>query len=275
MIPLCNLHTHTTFCDGKNTPEEMVLEAIRNGACSIGFSAHSPLRVGRTEEEWALKLQREQAYQQEILRLREVYGKQIEILLGIEQEYFSKTPDYPYEYLIGSVHYVEKDGHYIAMDLEPKDLLEAVRSLYGGDSLPLAKDYFALVADVYRKTKCQIVGHFDLLTKFNEKHPCFDTENAEYQAAASDAMDALLGEDVLFEINTGAMSRGWRSAPYPAPFLLKHLAQKKGKAILTGDSHSAEALFFGYRDAVEYAASCGLKELYIYRGGQFEACPLH
>ena len=37
-----NYHTHTTYCDGKNTPEEIVLEAIRLGLDTIGFSGHSP-----------------------------------------------------------------------------------------------------------------------------------------------------------------------------------------------------------------------------------------
>lgn len=36
-----NYHTHSTFCDGKDTPEEMVLEAIRLGCPEIGFSGHS------------------------------------------------------------------------------------------------------------------------------------------------------------------------------------------------------------------------------------------
>ena len=41
MIPLSNLHTHTHFCDGKDSPEEMVQAAIRAGFVSLGFSGHS------------------------------------------------------------------------------------------------------------------------------------------------------------------------------------------------------------------------------------------
>ena len=36
-----NLHVHTVYADGKDTPEELVLEAIRQGFTSIGFSEHS------------------------------------------------------------------------------------------------------------------------------------------------------------------------------------------------------------------------------------------
>lgn len=36
-----NLHTHTSYCDGADSPEEIVLTAIDKGFTSIGFSGHS------------------------------------------------------------------------------------------------------------------------------------------------------------------------------------------------------------------------------------------
>lgn len=271
MIPLCNLHTHTTYCDGKNTAEEMVQKAIECGAATLGFSGHSPLFINRTHEEWSMRVKQTAEYQAEVLRLRQIYGGQIEILLGIEQDYFSDLPEFPYDYVIGSVHYVKKGNVYIPMDLDPGELKKAIDTLYAGDAIALAKDYFSLVADVYQKTSCQIIGHFDLLTKFNEKQTLFDESDSSYRKAALEAVDALLEEDVLFEINTGAMSRGWRTSPYPAPFILRYLADKKARLIVTGDSHSTEALFFGYEDAYRYAESCGVKELFSYYNGNFQA----
>ena len=41
MIPLCNMHTHTVFCDGKNTVDEMVESAIKLGMKTLGFSGHA------------------------------------------------------------------------------------------------------------------------------------------------------------------------------------------------------------------------------------------
>ena len=37
-----NLHTHSTFCDGKNSLEENVISAIEQGLNTIGFSSHYP-----------------------------------------------------------------------------------------------------------------------------------------------------------------------------------------------------------------------------------------
>ena len=43
-----DLHTHTTYCDGQHTTEEMVLAAINKGMKRIGFSGHSPRPAVRT-----------------------------------------------------------------------------------------------------------------------------------------------------------------------------------------------------------------------------------
>ena len=37
---IANFHTHSSFCDGKNTPEEIILAAIDKGFYAIGFSGH-------------------------------------------------------------------------------------------------------------------------------------------------------------------------------------------------------------------------------------------
>ena len=88
-IPKSNLHTHTTFCDGRDTPEEIVLAAIEAGMSTIGFSEHSTVTF---DVECGIRPDQNEAYRQEILRLRQIYGSKIQILLGIEQDVYS---DYP------------------------------------------------------------------------------------------------------------------------------------------------------------------------------------
>ena len=268
MIPACNLHTHTVFCDGASTVDEMVQAAIEAGLSTIGFSGHLFVKID-PEQDWCMKEKNRLQYCVDIKKAKEQYKDKINILLGYEKDYFSPMPDDDYDYSIGSVHFVCKEGVYVPMDLEPDQLFEAVKQLYSGDFLAMAKEYYRLVADVRRKTGGEIVGHFDLLTKFNEKYNFIDTENKEYRNAALEAADALLEDkELVFEINTGAMSRGWRSTPYPADFIIRHIADKNGRLIITGDSHSAKSIVYGYDDAVEYARSCGVKELWTVKSGK-------
>ena len=57
-----NAHTHTTFCDGKNTVEEMVQAAIDRNFVSLGFSVH-----GWTPYELVpITLEKEALYREEV-----------------------------------------------------------------------------------------------------------------------------------------------------------------------------------------------------------------
>ena len=110
---LQNLHTHTCYCDGADTPEEIIIAAMDKGFESIGFSGHSfmihsPMFVklgDRTEE-----------YRKDVLRLREKYKARIKIYLGLEVEMLSNANIIGYDYLIGSVHYLKIGDEYVGFD---------------------------------------------------------------------------------------------------------------------------------------------------------------
>ena len=242
MIP-SNYHTHTTFCDGKHSPEEVVRQAIALGCPELGFSGHAPVPPGKG---YGMTPENAESYKAEIRCLREKYAGKIKILLGIEQDYFSETSTDDYDYVIGSVHAVEKDGQYLEVDHTRDIFVENVRRHYSGDYYGFAEDYYALVADVYRKTGCQIIGHFDLITKFNEDNALFDTNHPRYQAAAHKALDDLLDAPVILEVNTGAISRGYRTQPYPAADILSRWLKAGKKVHFSSDCHNAEQLLFGY-----------------------------
>lgn len=273
MIPRSNLHTHTTFCDGKNTPEEMVLAAIAEGMVSLGFSGHAELPFPDCDT-WCMVGERLSGYRSEVLRLKKAYTDQIEIALGIEQDYFSPALTQSYDYVIGSVHYVMRNGVPIAVDISTNEFSSDLKEHYGGNGLTLAKDFFSLAADVVKKTSCDIVGHFDLLTKFNAELRYLDEDSKEYQSLALEALDAILEEDVLIELNTGAISRGRRTIPYPPPFICKRIAEKQGRVIFNADAHFAKNVLYGFDHAIEYARACGIREIWYYANGQFHAASI-
>ena len=253
MIP-SNYHTHTTFCDGKNSPEEMVQRAIQLGCPELGFSGHSYLSSGAN---YCMTLEGTEQYKAEIRRLQKKYAGQIKILLGLEMDYFSHVSTEDYDYVIGSVHAVLKDGCYLDVDHTRQIFMDDVKNYYGGDYYAYAEDYYALVADVYRRTGCQIVGHFDLITKFNEGDALFDTNHPRYQAAANKAMDALLDAPVILEVNTGAIARGYRTQPYPAKDLLGRWLKAGKKVHFSSDCHNAPQLLFGYEQYETYIKEAG------------------
>ena len=258
---LQNLHTHTVYGDGKNTAEEMALGAIRSGCAALGFSEHSPFPPVGKHDGWSMLPERVDSYRAEILRLREQYQGRLDIFLGLEQDIDSLPPDQTYDYLIGSVHNLcIADGKWLPVDESADAFRRYAREYFGGDCLAMAGAYYQLEAEVVKRTGCQIVGHFDLVTKFNEGGQLFSEEDPRYRKAALEALNALLEHDVIFEINTGAISRGYRSTPYPAPFLLKAIHEKGGRVCITSDTHSAETITCAFPMAAELAMACGFQE---------------
>ena len=241
-----NYHTHTTFCDGTDSPEELVLEAIRLGCPELGFSGHSHLQedVCSMSEEGTLE------YCREIRRLQEAYRGQIRIRLGIEQDYFAEIDRTQFEYVIGAVHFLKKDRSR-SVDESRERFLALVGEVYAGDVYALAEDYYALVGDLWEHTRCDVIAHFDLITKFNEGNCLFDTAHPRYLAAADAALDRLLEAPCVLEVNTGAMARGYRTDAYPEKrFLDRWLAAGK-EVILSSDCHAKQNLLFAfeqYRD---------------------------
>lgn len=255
MKHLQNLHTHTTFCDGRSTAGELVRAAQAAGLTALGFSGHSHVAGDST----TMSPEDTAAYRAEVLRLRAAHAGRMDIYLGLEQDSLSPPPAEPYDYLISSVHYVVKNGRRICVDDTPEELLQGAEQ-YGGDLLALVEDYYAAVAAAAERTPCQIVGHFDLITKFNEGDRLFPAQHPRCRTAAREALHSLARRDLIFEINTGAMARGCRTCPYPDPALLQELRALGGRILITSDCHQAEHLLFGFQEARELSIACGFRE---------------
>lgn len=246
---LYNFHTHTTYCDGKNTAEEMVQKAIELGFSKLGFSGHS-----YTEFDLEPCMTREgtEEYKKEITALKEKYKDKIEIFLGIEYDYHSIEPFDCYDYVLGSVHYIYKNGKYLCVDYSRQKQIDAVNEFYGGDFYAYIEDYYKTVADVYNKTKCDIIGHFDLITKYNSDGSLFDTNHPRYIAAWKAAADAIIKTPAVVEINTGGIARGHIKAPYPSKEIIDYFKQNGKKMIFSSDCHNKDFLLCRYEDVKEY-----------------------
>lgn len=101
-----NLHTHTLYCDGKDSVEEMVLEAINRNFDGLGFSGHGNNILF---DPCSMDDERESKYRNDIFSAQEKYGDRITLYLGIEEDSIGKRFSHDeYEYIIGSVHFLEK-----------------------------------------------------------------------------------------------------------------------------------------------------------------------
>lgn len=325
-----DLHMHTTYCDGQDTAEAMVLSAIENGLTTAGISGHSFTPHDKT---YCMSRAGMQQYIAEINGLKEKYAGSIDLLLGIEMDLWSDIDTDPFDYCIGSVHYIfsedgrSKHGEILAryegeadrsaldaemetlvkyedwcdVDDRPDDLCRFALRGCGSISseerrermLDVAELYFDTVGGIVEATDCDVIGHFDLLTKFIEgwgfdpngavvkrnaygstedlPAPFFDTESERYIEAWKRAIDRIFddcaeryksgyrnrletlgvleaGDKPVFEINTGAITRGYRTTPYPSADQIDYIKSKGGVLILSSDSHAAGTICYGFEE---------------------------
>lgn len=238
-----DLHVHTCYCDGKDEPEDIILEAIRLGMTTLGFSSHAWAECCTG---WCMSQENTEKYIHRIHELQEKYRNRIRILLGTEWDHFSEGDRSHYDYIIDSVHFLCCEGEYVPVDESAEDLRSAADRLYGGDMLPLIRQYYELVGSIADRPDPGIIGHFDLITKFSEKADLFAMEDPEYRKAWQTAADKLLAAGCTFEINTGAIARGYRTDPYPSSEILDYLKSHGASLVLNSDAHCKENLMFAF-----------------------------
>ena len=265
-----NFHTHTVFCDGKDTPEQMVLAAIDKGFTALGFSGHAYFVL---DAAITMTPEQQKPYCAEILRLREKYKDKIEIYLGIEQDSWSPPLAYKYDYVIASVHNVLQDGVYCPVDYSAELMLKNLELHFHGDHERFAEAYFAEAVRLFEKIpEGDVIGHIDLITKYDEKLGIRRTPR--YFEMAQTAIERLSKYGKPFEINTGAIGRGLRTTPYPSPTLLSMIRKAGCGIVINSDCHSKDFLDCAFDAASALAKDCGFKEHLVLTKDGWRSVPL-
>ncbi|MCR5023574.1 MAG: histidinol-phosphatase [Lachnospiraceae bacterium] len=243
-----NYHTHTNYCDGAHSPEDMVKSAISQGLEHIGFSGHFDPNVPMDKP----------SYKKEIRRLQEEYKETIDIFLGAEvDQLYDVREAEDCEYIIGSTHSLSIDGQTPSVDDTPEKLEILCNDHFGGDFYKLTKAYYELEAKVVDIVHPDFIGHFDIVTKFNGDGRYWDESSRRYLDPALETLEHLTGYGIPFEINTAAFYRGNRDQFYPSDTLLKALHGFGGRIILSSDAHNKDVITGAFDIAVKKAMECG------------------
>ncbi|MDH5674376.1 MAG: histidinol-phosphatase [Myxococcales bacterium] len=263
------------FCrHARGSLEEVVQQALAQGFTHYGLSEHCPRdrREDLYEDEAGLipaDLERIfRDYVVEAQRLREAYAGRIELLVGFETE---RLPPGNWEarmaeirgmanfdYVLGSVHDV--GGRYI--DYSPEQTA-ALATEYGGrEALEVA--YFDAVSDLVDTLQPDVVGHLDLIRKFDGPDAAL---TAGGMVRAERALEAVKAAGAVLDVNCAAHRRGL-SPVYPLPSLLER-ARRMGVGVTLGDdSHGPHAVGVGLDASLSAIAAAGYRELrYLARDG--------
>ena len=270
-----NYHTHTTFCDGKNTAREMTLAAIDKGFDILGFSSHSMYPFA---ESWHIAPREHQAYCNEIRSLKEEFSSQLQILLGFEADYLPGIclPDlnrykaFKPDYLIGAVHYVMGKDGFIEADGNCEEVKEGIEKYFSGSVKEAVCTYFASEREMLKKGNFTFLAHPDLIRKQNRSEMLFNEEDDWYKKEVDALALDISRSGVCVEINTGGMARGYLKSPYPSLYFLEKLHTLNVPLTINSDAHQCQHLDFAFEEAKVLAKKAGYEELTFLDAGSLK-----
>jgi len=246
-------HTHSRFSDGRQHVSEMAAAALEKNMYAIGFTDHAPMDF---EEKYPDRQTWIDGIVNTADELKKEYDGRLEIFAGLELDVNTDIDVSRLDYLLEANHFIHVGGEYIPTDWSADHIVNGADKHFGGDVFGFIRHYYEELSHAGDRGPATI-AHFDVVTKFNEGDCVFSTTDPRYLDAALTCVEVLAKKDVLFEINTGAIFRGHRTAPYPAIPILKRMKELGCRVILGGDAHCTDALCHKFDEALEYAALAG------------------
>jgi histidinol-phosphatase (PHP family) len=198
----------------------------------------------------------------------EAWNQNIDVKMSIEMDY---TPgkhkemekfisSYDFDYVIGSIHWVDDFGI---------DLAEFRKEWERRDLYEIYIKYFDQVVTLAESNLFDIIGHLDLVKIFK-----YIPEDEEFLLEQYDrATTALAQSKTCVEISTAGLRKPVGEI-YPDPRLLKMCYEKKIPIVLSSDAHIPSDVGADFDQAVKLAQSVGYKTVMTFEKGRRKEVPL-
>ncbi len=272
---ISNLHTHTAYCDGKNTIEENILYAIDKNFISLGFSGHSYLQFDKA----AMSRENTIKYFEDIKKFKEIYKNKIQIYSGIEADYYSNLnkntdKEMMLDYRIGSVHFIKDDeNNYFSIDASKQNFVNTLKHF--GNIKEVVLRYYNNLIDMINTQKPDIIGHLDLIRKYNFNKEYFTEEEDWYIEKLNEVLEVIKKSSSIVEINTKKMNKDNLNAHYPNTDTIKKLLKLNIPIIINTDAHSANSLDYFYYEMIEKLKTLGYTKIKILIDNSFKDITLN
>jgi histidinol-phosphatase (PHP family) len=270
MLSLVDYHVHTARCGhAAGAMERYVERAIQAGLVELGFSDHLYmywLAPDRRDPELGMAEWEHDFYIEDVERCRSRYARDITIRLsteadfipGHERELESILRAYDWDYVIGSVHFIDDWG------FDDSRYLDGFRNW---DIDALYAHYFDLVGSSAETGLFETIGHADLIKKFGHR-PLADQRDT-YAALAA----RFAGANVCVEVNTAGLRKPVGDI-YPDPDLLRACHAAGVPVTLGSDAHAAPEVAADFASAATLLSTVGYDSYLRFERRQRTETPL-
>lgn len=256
---LLDYHMHTRLTDGVGEPRDYARVALRRGLVEIGIADHAPLR--NRETDWTMKRADLPVYVELVRAAQRDFAGQLPIKLGLEVDYVPGHEDwirelaamYPWDYLLGSVHYL---GDW------PVD--RSAEDWCGQDVDERWREYFEMWTQAARSGLFDSLAHPDLPKKFGFRPKTFD-----YRPA----LQAVKAAGCAIEVSTAGLRKPCREI-YPSLDLLRVARELDILITFGSDAHLPDDCGAQFSQATAWARQCGYDSVCRFTQRQRETVPL-
>ncbi len=270
-----NYHTHTYFCDGSSEPEKYVIEAIRKGFTSLGFSAHAPLPLDTT---WNLAQADLEPYCAEILKLKEKYRGLIDVYLSMEIDYIpglSNEIDFyrkscSLDYTIGAVHLVKNadNGEIWFIDGPVSNYDNGLKKIFKNDIRLAVDTYFAQLNEMIVNEKPDIIAHFDKV-KMNNQGRYFKESDLWYKSLLAGTIENIKRSGSVVEVNTRGIYTGKCDSLYPGVEVLKKCFDAGIPVTISSDAHKPADICSYFDETEKILKDIGYNAISVIKNDQW------
>lgn len=258
---LIDYHTHHARCGhAEGTLEQYVQQGIAKGITQLGLSDHMPLihvNPATYYPEMAMPMAELPYYVEEVLQLKHKYRDQIDIRLGLEGDYIEGyeeeiariIEDYPWDYVIGSVHFL---GEWDISDFRQ------VHNWEGKDVLNEYRRYYEAVSKAAKTGFYDIMGHLDVIKRF-EYVPTSDHAE-EWKQLEQMALEAIADAGVAIELNASGLTKPCKEM-FPSRRILEQAHQLQIPMTVGSDAHQPVNVFQNIDSALKLLSELGVNEL--------------
>ena len=264
---LCDFHLHTSFSGDSTTPASwQVDQAIRLSMPRICITDHHDMDV-TSDYNFTLNLPE---YFPAINHLREQYQDRIVVETGIElglqnhiaRELLETSSGYPFDFIIGSCHYIDGLDPYFPQYFEGRDQRSAYRR------------FFEVTLSRVQNLDCfDSLGHLDYVVRYGpDRNREYDYR--DYQDIVDEILKVLIRKDKALECNTGGFHYGL-GQPNPCEDILRRYRELGGELLTLGsDAHDPSRLGYGFERARSLLKSCGFSSYAVYHQRKPEFLPV-
>lgn len=254
---LIDYHTHHARCGhASGELEEYVKRGIDIGLSQIGLSDHMPLiHVDPADylPGMAMAMEELPKYVEEAFELKEKYKGQIDVRVGLEGDYIEGYEEqiaeiihrYPWDYVIGSVHFL---GEWDITDYRQ------LAGWEGRDVNEVFHQYYNAVQKAARTKLYDFIGHIDVIKRFGY-NPTEDMTSLERET-----LDIIKACDGAIELNASGL-RHQAGHMYPEPSMLEYAYQIGLPVTVGSDAHQPEKLAENLDQALKLLKKIGFSQI--------------